>query len=224
MNLAEKAFQLIYPERDLHGNTFNLTYSGKFTPYNGNVKYGHGIYDFKLSKEWRKVSEEIQIGLIQHLMQKAFKTKKKSLHQDLYEGFIKNVHIAVPKDEIEPKLKESFDRVNERYFLGIVEMTNLVFGQKSFSKLGSYEYSTDTITISRVFENVSHEETIFLDYIMFHEMLHKVHKFKSVNGRNMHHTGKFKNAERQYDDFKKIEAGLKTFLRKKRFKSYFGFG
>jgi len=222
MNLVEKAFELLYPDKKVNRYNFSLSYSGRFSPYNGHVKYGYGKYEFVISKEWRKVSDEIQIGMIQHLMQKVFKSKVKTVHQDLYDGFMKNVHIAVPKDKVDDYLKECFDRVNDKYFLGMVDMPNLVFGQKSFAKLGSYEYGSDTITISSVFKNAKVEDRIFLDYVMFHEMLHKVHKFKTTNGRSLHHSSKFKAAEKQFESFGDMEEELSKFLRRKRFKNFIG--
>jgi len=75
MNIVEKAFVSLYPDRDLSEFKFNLKYSGRFSDYNGHVKYGRGSYDFQLSKKWRTVSPEIQMGIVQHLMQKVFKTK-----------------------------------------------------------------------------------------------------------------------------------------------------
>lgn len=223
MNIAEKAFSALYPRRDMSKYKFNVKYSGKFSPYNANVKYLNNKYDFNLSKKWRYVSEEMKIGLIQHLLQKIFKTNIKTLNQDLYDGFLKNVHISVPKDNIDPYLEKSFERVNEKYFLGIVEMTNLVFGQKSFNKLGSYEYGSDTITISSAFRNMKEEDMVLLDYVMFHEMLHKVHKFKTVNGRSRHHTSKFKFAEKQFQGQENMEKALAKYLRKKKFRHSFGF-
>ncbi|MFT4297654.1 MAG: hypothetical protein ACMXX5_00500 [Candidatus Woesearchaeota archaeon] len=222
MNLAEKAFSLLYPEKDFSRYRFSLGYSGRFSAYNGHVKYTSGNYSFYLSKRWKTVSEEIQIGIIQHLMQKIFKTKVKTLHQDLYDSFIKNVHVAIPKSKVDKELKESFDRVNEKYFLGTVEMPNLIFGKKAFRKMGSYEYASDTITISDVFRNIDEQDYRVLDYIMFHEMLHKVHKFKTVNNRSLHHSTKFKNAEKQFEDSASIEKELSKFLRKKRIKHYIG--
>ncbi|MFT4303153.1 MAG: hypothetical protein ACMXYG_01190 [Candidatus Woesearchaeota archaeon] len=222
MNLAEKAFLKLYPDKDLDTYKISLTYSGKFSLYNGNVRYTYGKYNFGLSSSWKNVSEEIQMGLIQHLMQKVFKTKIRTLEQDLYDSFIKNVHISVPKDKVDSFLKESFDRVNEKYFLGLVEMPNLVWGQKSFRKMGSYEYASDTITMSRVFIGISLEDRYLLDYVMFHEMLHKVHKFKTTNGRSLHHSKTFKNAEKEFEGFEDVDKALSSFLRKKKFKHHFG--
>ena len=223
MNIVEKAFSKLYPDKDFSTYTFNLEYSGRFSPYNANVKYSGKKYDFSISKEWRSVHEDMRIGLLQHLLQKVFNTKVNSIEQDLYHNFLKNVHIAVPKTKIEPQLLESFDRVNEKYFLGTVEMPNLVFGKKSFTKLGSYEYGSDMITISRVFKDIAEEDKMLLDYVMFHEMLHKVHKFKTKNGRSLHHSSKFKSAEKQFQGAELLERGLSTFLRKKKLKGFFGF-
>ncbi|MFT4343219.1 MAG: hypothetical protein ACMXYE_00560 [Candidatus Woesearchaeota archaeon] len=222
MNIAERAFTELYPEKDVTLYNLSVSYSGRFSPYNGHIKYLRNNYSFQISKLWKGVSDEIQIGLLQHLLQKALKTKRKTLNQDLYHSFIKNVHIAVPKNKVEPELQESFDRVNDQYFLGMVEMPNLVFGKKSFRKLGSYEYASDTITMSLVFKNISLQDRHLLDYVMFHEMLHKVHKFKTVNGRSFHHTPVFKKAEQQYENFDDMESQLAKFLRKKKVKNYFG--
>lgn len=222
MNLVEKSYILLYPNKDISDYKFSLSYNGRFSSYNGHVKYGYGKYEFAISKEWRGVSDEIQMGLIQHLMQKVFKTKEKSVYLDLYDTFMKNVHVAVPKDRVNSYLKESFDRVNERYFLGTVVMPNLVFGKKSFSKLGSYEYGKDTITMSSVFKGLDVLDLPMLDYVMFHEMLHKVHKFKTVNGRSRHHTSQFKSAERQFEGASHMEGTLSKFLRKKKIKNFIG--
>lgn len=222
MNIAEKAFIMLYPEKDPAKYEFTVKYSGKFSSYNANIKYSKNKYDFSLSKEWRKVSDDIVIGIFQHLLQRVFKTKFKSLNQDLYDAFLKNVHIAIPKDKIDLELLRSFDRVNEKYFLGVVEMPNLMFGANSFKKLGSYEYGSDRISISRVFKSIRDEDIVFLDYVMFHEMLHKVHKYKTVNGRSMHHTTKFKFAEKQFERSASIEKELTKFLRKKKFRYAFG--
>jgi len=221
MNLVEKAYILLYPKKDVSDYKFSLSYSGRFSSYNGHVKYGYGKYEFAISKEWKGVSEEIQMGLIQHLMQKVFKTKEKSVYLDLYDTFMKNVHVAVPKDKVNSYLKESFDRVNDRYFIGTVEMSNLVFGKKSFRKLGSYEYGTDTITMSSVFDKLEGEDLKLLDYVMFHEMLHKVHKFKTTNGRSLHHSSKFKSAEKQFEGGD-MEKELSKFLRRKKIKRFIG--
>ena len=111
-------------------------------------------------------------------------------------------------------LEKSFDRVNERYFYNLLEKTNLKWGYPSLSKLGSYEYGTDTIMISKVLENTDKE---ILDYIMYHEMLHKKHKFTRKNNRNYHHTPEFRKKEKEFENSKLIEKKLRNLLTRKRF-------
>ena len=113
--------------------------------------------------------------------------------------------------------------MNERYFLGTVQIPNLAFGQRSFKKLGSYTYGSDTITMSTIFKDIDEKDQELLDYVMFHEMLHKVHKFRSKNGRSFHHTPIFKHAEQQFDNYQGMESRLSSFVRKKRVKNFFGF-
>lgn len=218
MNIAEEAFSLLYPEKGQE-HDISVRYNNKFRPYNANVRIRGKDLVFNLSKKWKPVSKEMQIGLIQALMLKIFKDKKETTNIDLYNIFMKKIHIAVPKTESDPILEESFNRVNETYFYGLIEKPNLVWGNHSIRKLGSYEYGSDTINISRVFQD---KEENFLDYIMYHEVLHKKHKFYSKNGRNYHHTRLFKQKEREFKGSKEIEKKLNRILRTPQRKRLFG--
>lgn len=216
MNIAEKAFKELFPDKTI--NNIKVTYSNKFKAYNANVKYNVRQTVFSLSAVWKEVSEEIQIGLIQGLLLKIFKEKKRTLNIDLYNQFLKNLpKYSVPK-RINPFLKESFDRMNKKYFYDFMDTPNLVWGRESFHKLGSYEYVTDTITISTVLK----DELELLNYVIYHEMLHKKLKFTSKNGRNYHHTTEFRKEEKKFED-PKADRKLTVFLRKKRFRKAFRF-
>ena len=214
MNIIEEAFQQLYPNKELKYN-FSLKYSRKFKPYNANVRlYGNNLI-FNLSRDWKKISKEIQIGLIQELMLKILKDRtKKTINMELYNLFMKNVHIAVPKTKTDSILEASFDRVNESYFNGMLDKPNLEWGSDSTSKLGSYEYGSDTITISTIFK---YAEQILLDYVMYHEMLHKKFKFQSKNGRNLHHSSEFKKMEAKFENREFIEREITKMARKHRF-------
>ena len=194
MNIIQEAFQKLYPEKTLN-YCVSIKYSGRFKAYNANVQINKftRYLQFNLSRSWQQVSREIKIGLIQSLLLRLFKGKKKTLNLDLYDSFIKNLHIAIPKTKSDPILLESFNRVNEAYFFNSIEQPNLKWGSASATKLGSYEYQTDTITISSLFKATEQE---LLDYIIYHELLHKKHKYKtSSTGKSMHHTNQFKKDE-----------------------------
>ena len=150
--LVTEAFKQLYPEKEPK-HYFCLKYSRKFKPYNANVKLRGDNLTFTLSREWRNINRDIQIGLVQELMGKILKDRKKTINMELYNLFLKNVHIAVPKTKTDEMLEASFNRVNEAYFNGMMDMTNLQWGSESTSKLGSYEYGSDTITMSTISRN-----------------------------------------------------------------------
>ena len=212
-SLIEEAFNQLYPEKELKYSV-SLKYSRKFKPYNANVKrYGNNLI-FNLSRDWKKISKEIQIGLIQELMIKILKDKNKTINMELYNLFMKNVHLAVPKTKTDAILEESFNKVNEAYFNGMLDKPNLQWGNDSTSKLGSYEYGSDTITISSIFRNANQQ---LLDYVMYHEMLHKKFKFQNKNGRNLHHSIEFKKMEAKFENRDLIEKEISKLARKHRF-------
>jgi len=219
MNLIQESFQRLYPDKNLNYKT-SIKYSGRFKPYNANVqinKFNKSL-KFNLSKSWRQTNKEIVIGLIQSLLIKIFKENKKTTNIDLYNNFIKNLHLTIPIKQADPLLLESFNRVNNEYFYSILEQPNLVWGKHSVAKLGSYEYQTDTVTISSIFKK---SPGYLLDYIMYHELLHKKHKFKAKGIRNYHHTSTFKKAEKNFKNASQIEKELKKFCKKARFKQIF---
>lgn len=218
MDIIEQAFKELWPEKEFN-HTWTIRYSQAFSRFNANVRYSKNTLNFRLSYEWKDVSDEIKIGLLQSLMVKVFKDKGiQTTNIDLYNLFLKNVHMSAPKTDIDPVLSQSFDRVNEKYFAGMMEKTNLVLGNHNFSKLGTYEYGSDTITISTV---LLKDESL-MDYVMYHEMLHKKIKFKQAGSKHLHHSKEFRNKEKEWED-KDAEKKLKTFLRSQKRRSFFKF-
>ena len=196
-----------------------LKYSAKFKPYRANIKLMHDQLQLNLSKKWKTVSKEIQAGLVQELLLKILKNKLKpkttsTQSIELYNIFMKKIHLGIPKTKTDPILEQSFERVNDQYFYGLIEKPNLTWAN-SFRKLGSYEYGTDTIAISNLLE----DDQEILDYVMYHEMLHKKHKFHIKNGRNYHHTKEFRKKEKEFKNSQLLEKRLSFFIkrRKKRF-------
>jgi predicted metal-dependent hydrolase len=210
--LIKEAFQQLYPEKELIYSV-SLKYSRKFKPYNANVKRHGNNLIFNFSRNWKNISREIQIGLIQELLAKMLKDKnKKTVNMELYNLFMKNVHISIPKTKTDAVLEASFDRVNDAYFSGMLDKPNLQWGNASTSKLGSYDYGSDTITISTIFKN----EKKLLDYVMYHEMLHKKFKFSSNNGRTVHHSAEFRKMESIFEDSGLMEREISRLARRHR--------
>lgn len=220
MELAERAYEGLFEKKN-EDYIFKITYSSKFKAFNANAKLKEKNLTFSLSRDWKTIDEDIVIGLIQELMIRLLTRKKQkpksSMNIDLYNHFIKGLHISVPKTKSHPILDESFERVNLRYFYGMVEKPNLEFKGFSERTLGSYNYQTDTISLSGVFENAEQD---IIDYIMYHEMLHKKLKYHNKNGRGFHHTSEFKKKEKEFENSdimeKKASEHIRTFRKNKK--------
>ncbi|MFW6230613.1 MAG: SprT-like domain-containing protein [Nanoarchaeota archaeon] len=212
MNLIEESFREIFPDRPF---TFQarIRYSRAFKDYNANIKHYKQKDELiiSLSKKWNAVSKDIKKGLIQELLWKLFGKGKhpQTLSMDLYHIYLRNTHLSAEKDNIDPELQKSFERVNERYFNGMIDQTNLVWGTQSTRTLGRYEYGSDTIMISRIFEDAPER---LIDRVMHHEMLHKKHKYSTKNGRSHHHTPAFRREERMFEDFEIIEKEIQRLI------------
>lgn len=226
-DLIKEAFDQLYPDKEPN-YSFSLKYSRKFKPYNANVKMRGSNLIFSLSKDWKNISSEIQIGLLQELLLKILhhndkiNGKRKTIGMELYNLFMKNVHLAAPKIKTDEALEESFDRVNSAYFYGMIDKPNLQWGSGSTSRLGCYEYGSDTITISAIFKDAKKE---LLDYVMHHEMLHKKFKFQDSSGRKLHHSPKFKEMEGMFENRDFVEKEVSRLARRHRlgFRRYAGF-
>jgi hypothetical protein len=212
MNPAEQAFKAlnIDDNRRIH-----IKYSGHFKGFNANARYNRDMITFNLSRSWKDVDEDIQKGLIQGLIVKIFKLRiNKTSEMELYETFMKGLSKYAKKHTYDPELEESFVRVNDKMFQGMMDKPNLMFASESFNKLGSYEYSTDTIYMSTIFKDLPLNEIKFLDYVLYHELLHKKHSFNIKNGRHHAHTKAFRIDE---EKFGVTEHELTAWLRKKKF-------
>ena len=211
MNIADIAFYELYPEKK-NTREMRLKYSSAFRSFNANVKYTKDWMEFKLSNDWKTVSDEMKIGLIQSLLVKVTKDKRRTINMDLYDNFIKGVGEDRPATKQDSILRESFNRNNEKYFSNYLEQTNLVWGTESFTRLGFFTYADNTITISTALK----ENQDLLDYVMYHEMLHKKHKYKTSKGsRSHHHTTAFKEDEKKFD-LPYAEEKLTQYLRKRK--------
>lgn len=219
MNLIQESFQRLFPEKEF-SYLPEIEYSRRLGSFNANIALRENIIKINLNLQWKDIDDEIKIGLIQHLLLKAFHKKigipkKNTTNVELYNNFIKNIPSLTPKTKTDLILEASFRRVNETFFSGELERPNLTWGVNSKRKLASYCFHNDTITVSTLFKN---SRTEVLDYLMYHELLHKFHKFKHKNGRSSFHTKSFREDEAKYPHFQEIEKKIEELISNKRAK------
>jgi len=101
-----------------------------------------------------------------------------------------------------------FDRVNAAYFAGALSSPRLTWNKTlTHRKFGHYQFNTDTVMLSLSLDDAS-VPTYVVDFVMYHELLHKSLGVKLVNGRRHAHTTDFRNAERRFAQYDKAKAFL----------------
>lgn len=103
-------------------------------------------------------------------------------------------------------LQELFDELNARYFGGTIE-ARITWGPRSRRKpgresikLGSYSLEERLIRVHPVLD-AADVPRFFVEWIIYHEMLHEVHDMPIVDGRRVYHTPEFRRAEALFDRY-----------------------
>lgn len=217
MDLIQESFQRLFPEKEFSYST-ELNYNRRLNDFNANISLRQRMISVNMNLQWKDIAEEIKIGLIQSLLLKIFRERKDTPNLQLYNHFVKNISVVIPKTEDDFVLNQSFQRVNAAFFQGALEKPNLLWGQAAFRKLASYNFHNDSITVSSIF---THSRPEVLDFLMYHELLHKSHKFQWKEGRSRFHTKQFREAEQQYPEHEQIEAEINQVIRSQRKKKSF---
>ena len=210
---AREAFKEIFGKNSNY--RFYVEY-GRLHDYNAQVVKVYNNIKFKMSNKWLNVSPMIKKGLFESLLASLFKHSKvfrarRTMSLEIYNNFIKNLDLSSEIRSKDPLLFESFKRVNKAYFNNSLDVPNLRFGRAAFSKLASYNFHTDTVTVSSIFKDSPQD---ILDLLMYHELLHKKLKFSGVISKQFH-TRKFRDFERQFKNYDLVDKEMNKFVRKK---------
>jgi predicted SprT family Zn-dependent metalloprotease len=210
MDIIQESYQRLFPEKEFFYLS-ELNYNRKLSSFNANIRFNKHKIALNLNLEWKNIDSEIKIGLIQSLLLKIFKEKKSTPNIELYHNFVKNIPLMTVSSSSDQKLEESFARVNQHFFFNQMAKPNLKWGQNSRRRLASYNFNQDEVTLSNLFKESKPE---IIDYLMYHELLHRHQKFKYKNGRSFYHTRQFKEAENEYPDKKIVEEEINQIIRK----------
>jgi len=107
-------------------------------------------------------------------------------------------------------LEEVFKRVNEEYFGGRLERPFLTWsGAMTRRRLGHYVPTRDTVVISLTLDDPAVPPYV-IDFVMYHELLHKKLGVRVARGRRYVHTPEFRRAEREFRHYREAEDYLKN--------------
>jgi len=106
-------------------------------------------------------------------------------------------------------LSAVFARVNGAYFEGRMAPPHLAWSRRVLrQEFGRYESSSDTVTLNRALDAADVPERV-VEYVLYHELLHKELGVQVRAGRRQIHTRAFREAERRFVHRSDAEACLK---------------
>ena len=107
-----------------------------------------------------------------------------------------------------------FDTINARYFEGGQVRPQLSWSaRQTYRMLGHHDAAHDTIIVSRSLD--APETPLFvIEYVMFHEMLHRKHPTIHRNGRRYNHTPQFRADERRFERYEDAERWIQANVRR----------
>ncbi len=113
-------------------------------------------------------------------------------------------------------LDRMFAKLNRRYFDGAIPKPTMTWSQRrTRSILGHHDHVYDSITISKTLDSKEIPEW-FVEYILYHEMLHIKHPARLINGRRYYHTGAFRQDERKFPYYEQSQKWLERLARLRR--------
>lgn len=143
------------------------------------------ILDVMLSRPYQAILSEIDLlsGLIEHAA---------GIHHDL---------------------ADSFDRVNDMYFGGNLPSPRLTWSQTfTTRKFGHYDHMRDTVMISSTLDRMNVPQYA-VDFIVYHELLHKKLGVRWNNDRKAVHTPEFMRQERNFAQYARAKEILTKLAR-----------
>lgn len=103
-------------------------------------------------------------------------------------------------------------KIQEIWFPGMNDQPNVTWLKKfTTRKLAHYAKNRDEIAFSLVFDSADAPPEI-LNYLAYHELLHRQVGSRVVNGRRYHHTNEFKNQEQLFPNWRDIENQIAKYI------------
>jgi hypothetical protein len=109
-------------------------------------------------------------------------------------------------------LDELFYKLNHQYFTATLSKPRLVWSKiNTYRKFGHYEPARDRVVMNSALDDTNVPEFV-VEFVLYHELLHKYHGTKWVNGRGMVHTSEFRRDEKKFLFYQEAEKWLTTLI------------
>ena len=205
----------------------------RFYPYVGlhhTIRVRSGRVYVRLSDLFRAAPPEVMRALAFILVSRLVSKKPAMAHERIYRAYALSPQILRASEIARRQrgrkvltsasgkvydLEKMFARLNRRYFDEQIEKPTLTWSRRrTRSILGHHDAAHETITISKTLDSPN-VPAWFVEYILFHEMLHIVHPARLINGRRYYHSPAFRADEQRFRRYHDAQEWLDTVVRQR---------
>jgi hypothetical protein len=232
----QKVFSEAFRQFDPNGRRFRLRTSDievRFYPYAGlhhTIRVRAGRVYVRLSDIFQNAPPDVIRALAFLLVARLLSRKAPAAHERVYRAYAFSPQVLRASDLTRQKrgrkvissaqgkiydLDRLFAKLNRRHFDGEIEKPVLTWSKRrARSILGHHDAVHNTITISKALDSRDVPEW-FVEYILYHEMLHIKHPARLIRGRRYYHTAAFRSEEQRFPRYQASQDWLDRVVRKK---------
>ncbi len=217
--------------RQLGGNRPVPEIEVRFYPYAGlhhTIRIRSGRVYVRLSDICQDAPQSVLRSIAFMLVAKLLSKRVPEVHQRVYRDYACSPQVLRASDITRRRrgrkiissargrfynLDKLFDRLNRLYFDERLEKPDLTWSQRRTRRiLGHHDSVHETIVISKTLDSRDVPEW-FVEYILYHEMLHIKHPARIIDGRRYYHTNAFRSDERRFPRYEEAQLWLERIAR-----------
>jgi hypothetical protein len=206
----------------------------RFYPYAGlnhTIRLRSGRVYVRVSDVFRDAPMNVHRALAFILVAKLLRRRTPEVHERVYRDYAFSPQVLRASDLTRRSrgrkqistargshynLDRMFDRLNRLYFNDELEKPTLTWSQRRTRRiLGHHDPVHETIVISKTLDAPDVPEW-FVEYILFHEMLHIKHPARIIKGRRFYHTRAFRAEEGRFPFYQQAQDWLDSIARQRR--------
>jgi predicted metal-dependent hydrolase len=203
-------------------SVFPGTIRAEFYPYTQvkhTIRKRDGIILIRISDTFQNAPQNVLLSLGRILLAKLNKTPVSPEDRKVYHAYVTSEKMQKTASSLlksrtytrkkikgrHKNLNNSFKRINNSYFNGKMKKPVLTWSTRRARRtFGKYDVDQDTIIISPILDSPDIPDEL-LDFIMYHELLHKKHGIIVKGTRRRMHTPEFKKDEKKFKNYKKMK-------------------
>ncbi len=207
----------------------------RFYPYAGlhhTIRLRSGRVYVRLSDICKDAPENVLRAVAFTLVAKLLSKRVPEVHERVYRAYAYSPQVLRASDIARRRrgrkmvstsaghvydLDKMFERLNRLYFDNQLEKPTLTWSQRRTRRiLGHHDSVHETIVISKTLDARDVPQW-FVEYILFHEMLHIKHPARLIDGRRYYHTNAFRAEEQRFPRYKEAQEWLERISHQRKF-------